>query len=160
VEALGVAPGDHLLEVGCGHGVAASLVCERLATGHLTAIDRSPKMIAMATERNRSHLEAGRAAFAAVAYEDADLPDAAFDKVFAVHVADFWRRPDPILAITRRVLRPGGTLALFNQAMRSEPAEVGERIAAVLREHGFADPVTRTAELRPSPVVGVLATEA
>src|SRR3954449_12943420 len=61
VDTLEVRPTDRLLEVGCGHGIAVSLVCERLTTGTITAIDRSPKMIAMATRRNREHVDAGRA---------------------------------------------------------------------------------------------------
>ena len=55
VDTLEVRPADRLLEIGCGHGVAVSLVCERLTTGTITAIDRSPKMIEMATRRNREH---------------------------------------------------------------------------------------------------------
>src|SRR4051794_7540084 len=83
-------PGDRLLEVGCGHGVAVSLICERLTTGTITAIDRSPKMIEMATRRNREHVDAGRAVVRAIALEEADLGDLRFDKVFAFNVAPFW----------------------------------------------------------------------
>jgi hypothetical protein len=40
VEQLNIRPDDRVLEIGCGHGVAATLVCERLEEGHLTAIDQ------------------------------------------------------------------------------------------------------------------------
>lgn len=38
-----------------------SLVCERLARGEITAIERSQKMIAIARNRNREEIAAGRA---------------------------------------------------------------------------------------------------
>ena len=86
VDALDVQPDDRLLEVGCGHGVAVSLVCERLGGGSIHAVDRSAKMIDAATRRNVVHVAAGRASFQLAELHAADLGDTRFDVVFAIHV--------------------------------------------------------------------------
>ncbi len=113
VEQLGIRPHDRVLEIGCGHGVAAMLVCERLAGGHLTAIDRSPKMIEAATRRNAAHIAAGKAEFLVARLEDLDLGDRRFDKVFAVRVRLFQREPDRARGIVERWLAPGGAVFAF-----------------------------------------------
>ena len=115
VEQLDIRPDDRVLEIGCGHRVAATLVCERLDGGHLTAIDRSPKMIQAATRRNAAYVEAGKAEFLVAPLEALDLGDRRFDKIFAVRVGLFDRHPDRAHSIVRRWLAPGGTvLAVFD----------------------------------------------
>ena len=104
-EVLTIAPDDRILEVGCGQGVAVSLVCERLDNGRITAVDRSPKMIEMAARRNRDR--ADKARFIAASLEEADLGDEVYDKVFAVHVAAL-HRPGAGLDAVRRRLAPVG----------------------------------------------------
>ena len=106
VDTLALDPADHVLEVGCGHGVAVSLVCERLTSGRITAIDRSKKMIEMAERRNREHIAGGRTVLKTVALEKADFGDERFDKVFAFNVAPFWLQPKEALGIVRRHRAP------------------------------------------------------
>jgi cyclopropane fatty-acyl-phospholipid synthase-like methyltransferase len=117
VDDLDLQPGDRVLEIGCGHGVAATFVCERLDGGRLTAIDRSPKMIAAAARRNAAYVEAGTAEFLVATLEDAELGDRRFDKIFAVRVGLFHREPAHARALAERWLAPGGTLhAVFDPA--------------------------------------------
>src|SRR3954453_19937117 len=97
VDTLALDPADRVLEVGCGHGVAVSLICERLISGQITAIDRSEKMIEMATHRNRQHIARGRAVLKTSALETAQLGNERFDKVFAFNVAPFWLQPKDAL---------------------------------------------------------------
>ncbi|MDF2815167.1 MAG: Methyltransferase domain [Paenibacillus sp.] len=47
VETLEVAPSDRLLEIGCGHESAVSLIFEKLVVGYVTALDRSEKMLVL-----------------------------------------------------------------------------------------------------------------
>jgi ubiquinone/menaquinone biosynthesis C-methylase UbiE len=113
VERLAVQPDDRVLEIGCGHGVAATFVCERLDGGRLTAVDRSPKMIEAARRRNAAYVEAGTAEFLVASLEDMDLGDRRFDKVFAVRVGIFHREPERARALVERWLAPGGALYAF-----------------------------------------------
>jgi ubiquinone/menaquinone biosynthesis C-methylase UbiE len=115
VDRLDIQPDDRVLEIGCGHGVAATLVCERLDGGHFTAIDRSPKMIEAAERRNAEYVAVGKAEFIVASLEDADLGDRRFDKVFAVRVGLFHRDADRAHRLAERWLAPGGTVhAVFD----------------------------------------------
>jgi ubiquinone/menaquinone biosynthesis C-methylase UbiE len=110
VDELGVEPGDRVLEIGCGHGVAATLICERLEGGRLTAVDRSPKMIAAATRRNERFVAAGRAEFLIGELERLELGGRRFDKVLAVRVRLFHTDPERARELIAPWLAPGGRL--------------------------------------------------
>ena len=121
VEQLDIRPDDRVLEIGCGHGVAATLVCERLEEGHLSAINHSAKMIQAATRRNGAYLQAGRAEFLVATLEDLDLGDRRFDKIFAVRVGLFHRELERARSLVERWLAPGGALFVFFDSP-SEPS--------------------------------------
>jgi ubiquinone/menaquinone biosynthesis C-methylase UbiE len=86
-----IRPADRVLEIGCGHGVAATIVCQRLQGGRLTAVDRSN--IEAAKRRNAKEITAGRAEFIVGNLEQLDVGDRRFDKIFAVRVGFFFRQP-------------------------------------------------------------------
>jgi ubiquinone/menaquinone biosynthesis C-methylase UbiE len=103
-----VRPEDRVLEVGCGHGIAASLICELLVKGRYTAIDRSQKMIDAAKRRNAQSVTNGRAEFLLGDLRTIDLGSRSFDKIFAQRVRLFHDEPDVAHALVKRWLAPRG----------------------------------------------------
>jgi len=160
VETLGVEPGDQVLEIGCGPGVAVSLVCERLAgEGQIVAVDRSAKMIAAAERRNAEHVAAGAAVLVPAAFADADLGGRRFDKVFAIHVGVFERgQPGLELHRVRELLADGGSFHLAYQPLDPERAHgTAAQLAERLTANGFTVIDVRTERLTEATAVAVAA---
>jgi len=142
VAGLGLGPGDRVLEIGCGHGVAATHVCEAIGpAGRLVAVDRSPKMVAAAARRNAAF--AGMAEFVTGELETLDLGGRRFDVVLAVRVGLFQREPAP---------RPGAGAALAGAgrqtARRVRPTD--EFLTAPASQHPWTPPSWKPPPARSS----------
>jgi predicted TPR repeat methyltransferase len=142
VETLAVEPDEHLLEVGCGPGVAVDLVSQKLVDGTITAIDRSATMVARARQRNHAHVIAGRARIEQQTLADADFHQRSwatpFTKVFAVNVNAFWTAPAPSFAAARSALGADATLFLVYEPPSAERLRsLRRQLRLLLPAHGF-----------------------
>lgn len=128
---LPIRPSDHVLEAGCGRGIALSLVCRRLTTGRAVGLDRSATAIAAAATLNWAHINAGKLRLVAAPLHDPRL-DEQFDVIFAVNMNVFWLKPERELAIVRSLLAEEGKLLLFY-----EPPSAGQASRIMDTASGF-----------------------
>lgn len=111
VELAGIAPGERILDVGCGPGRLAILAKSLSGpAGEVCGIDPAPEMIALA---RRNATRAGvDAHFEVGMIEALPYPDGSFDVVLSTlmlhHLPDQAKRRG--FAEVRRVLRPAGRL--------------------------------------------------
>ena len=132
------APGERILDVGCGRGILVSLLAERLTTGVVVGIDRSTTMIAVAARRNRAAAEAGRVRLHAVALVDADLSGQSFDVVVSVGVRAFWTPPGAEWNVVREVLAPEGRVIVAAQVPDAEAEDsIEEAVGRLAGARGF-----------------------
>jgi trans-aconitate methyltransferase len=155
VEVMDVQPADHVLEIGCGPGAGAELICSRLQTGKLFAIDRSESGVDRTKRRNAKYVEAGRLTVRQIDLATLRVPVKRLNKVFAFNVNLFWVRdcPDEIALLHERVL-PGGSVFLFYEANRAELVPtIVQKASAALSEGGFRVSVV---EQKAPAVVGII----
>lgn len=106
--ALGLQPGDQVLDAGCGSGQFALALAERGAS--VTGVDLSPEMIRLA-EANALRMALPEAMTWEIGPVDRlPLPDASVDAVHARMVLPFVPDIPAALREFRRVLRPGDRL--------------------------------------------------
>lgn len=113
VEALGIEPADEILELGFGPGAAIETLAALAPEGRIYGIDKSQEMLALACKRNKAAMRAGRVVLTQGSFDRLPLPAATVDKVLAVNVIYFWHEAGAVLSEIRRVLRPGGILAIY-----------------------------------------------
>jgi len=150
IELMGIQPSDRVLEVGFGSVVALRRVAGIVTSGLAAGIDYSGTMVRQARLRNADAVRRGRVA---LVHGDASaLPyrDECFDKACAIQSLYFWPEPVATLAELRRVLKPGGLLAVsimpkedlqpWSFTLGDYRLYTGEEVVAMVESAGF-DPV-------------------
>ena len=138
VDLLAVQPADHILEIGCGSGVAIAAICTRLTRGTITAVDRSPTMVSRARSLNAECMAAGRAEVTRAVLEDMHL-GRRFRKILAVNVNAFWTTPARSVKALATCLAPKGSAYLvYEPPSTGKAREIRDRLEDSLPAHGLA----------------------
>lgn len=119
-----LAPQDnqHFLEIGFGTGRLVELLLEAARNVHVAGIDPTPTMVEVASSKRGIMRTGTRADLREGSAGHLPWGDASFNGVTALHSFQFWAEPMHALVEIRRVLKPGGRLAL------------------ILRDHGKSAP--------------------
>ncbi|MDD6155245.1 MAG: methyltransferase domain-containing protein [Eubacteriales bacterium] len=142
-------PGMRILDIGCGGGATIAEMAALAADSKISGIDYQKTSVDLTAETNReligTRVDVRQADAADIPYDDGT-----FDLVTAVETVYFWPDLSEALKDIMRVLKPGGQLAILNDA--SNPDEVDwpdvstgltiytpRELTRFLEEAGFSD---------------------
>ena len=136
IRLLDVQPDDRVLEVGFGPGVGIGILAESAPAGRVAGLDCSGEMVEQAAARNAGAIERGVVDLRHGSVESLPFDDGAFDAALAINSMQVW--PDAMAGLReiRRVVRPGGRIALGFTPYSGQP---GTGITDLVSAAGFAE---------------------
>ena len=145
LRALGLRPGERVLDVGSGPGLLAAEMAQVVGlAGHVIGIDVSDAMLALGQRRCVNISGTGRLGFVKADAAVLPFPDAAFDAAVSIQVYEYVADLPNALAELYRVLRPGGRALVLDTDWDSivwhadDPERMGQLLDAWRAR--FADP--------------------
>jgi ubiquinone/menaquinone biosynthesis C-methylase UbiE len=161
VELLNIAPGDRVLELGFGPGLALAAAAERATSGRVVGVDHSPVMLDQAQRRLRKLGLENRVELRLGGIEALQALAGPFDKILSANVVQFVADQPALFALFLRLLAPGGQIATTYQprhrgAMAQDAHRTAAEIKALMEATGFAQVRIEALPLKPVPAVSVI----
>ncbi len=167
VSLLDIQPESRVLEIGFGPGVSTQFASEKASKGFVAGIDHSRTMVQAARKRNAQAIKAGRIDLKRGDVATLPYPGESFDRAFSLHSIYFWDDPVDSIKELKRVLKPGGLLAITIQpkdkwaaAQQRETSlrklYFGADLAAMFAEAGLRDVRVETSPEQDKPLECVL----
>ncbi|MCP3937317.1 MAG: class I SAM-dependent methyltransferase [Actinomycetia bacterium] len=157
-----VGPGDHVIDIGSGPGVAAREAVRRGATA--LAVDPASVMIRVGRARNDHPDITWRQGTA----EAVPSEDASATVVWSMATVHHWQNIDEGLAEVRRILKPGGRFLATERHLRGDGTDATDHgwtegqagsFMASCREHGFENVTLDYGEASRGKLLCVLANQ-
>lgn len=121
MEALGLGPGQRVIDLGCGIGGPARFVAR--ATGaQVTGVDLTQEFVETGRELVRMSGMDDMVTLRQGSILDLPFDDAAFDAAYMIHVGMNIADKARLFDEARRVLRPGGLFAIYDVMLLSDEA--------------------------------------
>jgi SAM-dependent methyltransferase len=140
-------PGDHVLELACGPASVGLAAAERVGPDGLVVVSDVAEQMTAIAERRAAALELANVRARVLDLEQIAQPDGSYDVVFCREGLMLVPDPERAAREIRRVLRPGGRLALSVWGPRSRNPwlgivfdVVGERLGASVPPPGIPHP--------------------
>jgi ubiquinone/menaquinone biosynthesis C-methylase UbiE len=115
ISLLDIQPNQRVLEIGFGPGVSTQMASEKASQGFVAGIDHSKTMLQAASQRNADAIQSGRMELKHGDVASLPYPEGSFDMAYSLHSIYFWQKPLECLKEIKRVLKPGGLLAITIQ---------------------------------------------
>jgi ubiquinone/menaquinone biosynthesis C-methylase UbiE len=116
LEYIAIQPDAIILDVGCGGGGAVRILAQAAQHGKVYGVDYSKDVLPTAHWVNRALIKQGRVEIQHGSVSDLPFPDSMFDLATAFETTMFWPSLVSDLREVLRVLKPGGTLLIANEA--------------------------------------------
>ncbi len=109
----GLKPGMNVLDIACGPGFISCELAKTVESGTVTGVDISEELVFVAQQAKASE-KVTNVSFRLGNVYELDLPENAFDFVYARFVFQHLEKPQLALKNILRVLKPGGVLCVLD----------------------------------------------
>jgi len=109
---LNIQNGDHILEIGYGHGVGLDMICTNYNC-KVTGVDFSELMQQESQNRNKKHIQEHQLDLKFGDYLKMPLPQESFDQIFFINVIYFWEDIQVAFKKINEELKTNGTFVFY-----------------------------------------------